>query len=629
MYGLYSNSTPQGHLHFLTEALNVAVLLCAEFCIVPPGFIAECPIARRAINRRIPYLTERIIRLPMREATLDELFIKKQRQYAPFREKYKGLFDRESQRFIKKAPQAIVSRDFVVVDGIVDSWETGLDDDYLWRELARGTSMPTLERIRRIPKQVRDDEIAVTWPAIRQEIGENIGVNPERFRLAVQHHYFGVYLKEYNLRVVTGLPFSRVNFSLGSGDLRYDYDALKDISESVGVWPLLSNMAARFILLIRHQAGFFRFRENLDLLAKISNSRSDMQRAFAIASERCKKELASSRLDPKHESVKVAPAAGIELSTEEIEKIVYRLEVVSKAALDDLYSLSQNPRNDASSFAHTSNSNEKGKKIMSDIIPPGQNRSFATIMLFVALEMERRILVDRWGLKKAYGELFWKGMRSNVQILLYSSSVMGRVPAAIHTMQALEREKPDMLIVTGIAGGFKESGCQLGDLLVASLVADLATRKIKENAEQVNSEFRPDAFAIDDRMKHFVESGEFDRGTWEQYVIKAAEWPEGRRPTIHIAPLASLDEVVASGQWINSLLAAWPKLLGVEMEAGGVCAAAKEFKIEAAVIRGVSDLADPTKSDSEWRRRAMKTAACLIEHFIDSGVIHVRDKNKP
>lgn len=49
--------------------------------------------------------------------------------------------------------------------------------------------------------------------------------------------------------------------------------------------------------------------------------------------------------------------------------------------------------------------------------------------------------------------------------------------------------------------------------------------------------------------------------------------------------------------------------LGVEMKAGGVCAAAKEFNMDVAVIRGVSDLADPRKSDSEWRRRAMKTVA--------------------
>jgi len=37
--------------------------------------------------------------------------------------------------------------------------------------------------------------------------------------------------------------------------------------------------------------------------------------------------------------------------------------------------------------------------------------------------------------------------------------------------------------------------------------------------------------------------------------------------------------------------------------------------MKAAVIRGVSDLADPSKSDTEWRRRAIKTVANLIENI--------------
>jgi nucleoside phosphorylase len=56
------------------------------------------------------------------------------------------------------------------------------------------------------------------------------------------------------------------------------------------------------------------------------------------------------------------------------------------------------------------------------------------------------------------------------------------------------------------------------------------------------------------------------------------------------------------------------------MEAGGVCAAAATFGMAPAVIRCVSDLADPSKSDDEWRRRAMKTLAHLIEN-IDFGVL--------
>lgn len=102
--------------------------------------------------------------------------------------------------------------------------------------------------------------------------------------------------------------------------------------------------------------------------------------------------------------------------------------------------------------------------------------------------------------------------------------------------------------------------------------------------------------------------------------MKDAEWPDDRRPAIRYGPVASLDEVVADAGFVDSLFQAWPKLLGIEMESGGVCAAADSFRIKAAVIRGVSDLADPSKSDNEWRRRAVKTVAHLIEN-LDFNVI--------
>jgi nucleoside phosphorylase len=51
------------------------------------------------------------------------------------------------------------------------------------------------------------------------------------------------------------------------------------------------------------------------------------------------------------------------------------------------------------------------------------------------------------------------------------------------------------------------------------------------------------------------------------------------------------------------------------MEAGGVCAAADNYKIPVAMIRAVSDKADPAKADTQWRTRGMKTIAMLIERI--------------
>jgi nucleoside phosphorylase len=177
-----------------------------------------------------------------------------------------------------------------------------------------------------------------------------------------------------------------------------------------------------------------------------------------------------------------------------------------------------------------------------------------------------------------------------------------------------------MLVVAGIAGGFAQEGVSLGDVVVAKSVADLASRKIRQHEDAVIPEFRPREYATDSRISKLFQSGNFDRAKWEQRVIEQGEWPDGRRPTIHFGTVASVDEVVSSNEWVLKLRNAWPKLLGVEMEAGGVCAAAESFGLKVGVVRGISDHSDPAKSDTEWRRRAMKAVGTVVDELIKYNV---------
>ncbi|WP_442868286.1 5'-methylthioadenosine/S-adenosylhomocysteine nucleosidase family protein [Bradyrhizobium sp. CCBAU 53415] len=85
-----------------------------------------------------------------------------------------------------------------------------------------------------------------------------------------------------------------------------------------------------------------------------------------------------------------------------------------------------------------------------------------------------------------------------------------------------------------------------------------------------------------------------------------------RRPSLHPGPLTSVDEVVSDSEWRKKLLAVNDKLLGVEMEAGGVCAAAEKFGVKVAMLRAVSDNADPSKADDQWRPIGMKALARLL-----------------
>lgn len=76
-----------------------------------------------------------------------------------------------------------------------------------------------------------------------------------------------------------------------------------------------------------------------------------------------------------------------------------------------------------------------------------------------------------------------------------------------------------------------------------------------------------------------------------------------------------MDEVVASHDWVDRIRRSTEKLLGVEMEAGGVCQAADVYRVPVAMLRAVSDNADPIKTDTTWRNRGMKTIATLLERI--------------
>jgi nucleoside phosphorylase len=193
-----------------------------------------------------------------------------------------------------------------------------------------------------------------------------------------------------------------------------------------------------------------------------------------------------------------------------------------------------------------------------------------------------------------------------VDCLLYSADEMGRVPAALATMQLLSNIAPRHIVVVGIAGGFESEGVEEGHLLIPLQIADLATRKIRQDEVGARPQFRPRAFDAGQQVIRYLNGAQFQskKADWEQAARKEGEWPRGRVPAL------------------DHLLKAWPKLKGVEMEAGGVCAAARELgNVPVTVIRGVSDLADPLKADDAWRRRSMKTLATLLEFIFRDRVI--------
>jgi nucleoside phosphorylase len=97
-------------------------------------------------------------------------------------------------------------------------------------------------------------------------------------------------------------------------------------------------------------------------------------------------------------------------------------------------------------------------------------------------------------------------------------------------------------------------------------------------------------------------------------------------PTVRFGPVASGDKVIAYGEALDSLREVWSKLIGVEMEAGGVALRALQttWKPGFFMVRGVSDLADEHKGTAtvdEWRPYACDIAAAYTIALLKSGPV--------
>lgn len=190
----------------------------------------------------------------------------------------------------------------------------------------------------------------------------------------------------------------------------------------------------------------------------------------------------------------------------------------------------------------------------------------------------------------------------------------GNNTAGILAERAIRRFSPVAVLFVGVAGALWDT--PLGDVVVATLVYAYHG-----------------GTSEDDGFKARPRSWELDHGLAQiaAHVARAPDWadPTGTdasAPQVHFGPIAA-GEVVhnsrtsAEAQWIKNT---FNDALAVEMEGAGIAQAGHLSGAATAVVRGISDRADGTKSSHEdraWQPRAAANAAAfavrLIEHLIE------------
>src|SRR5689334_10245838 len=101
IWGTFADFSEADHRRLLGAALNCACFLCEEYCVLPPVFMVLDDLVRRLLRVQSAYLDERLIRLPLRDPTLDDWVESAQVQYRGQRGWGDKVVDPNAFRFMR------------------------------------------------------------------------------------------------------------------------------------------------------------------------------------------------------------------------------------------------------------------------------------------------------------------------------------------------------------------------------------------------------------------------------------------------------------------------------------------------------------------------------------------------
>jgi nucleoside phosphorylase len=223
---------------------------------------------------------------------------------------------------------------------------------------------------------------------------------------------------------------------------------------------------------------------------------------------------------------------------------------------------------------------------------------------------------------------FSDGSTCTYSVILLCLLGMGRVEAANATKDAIHRWKPRYIILVGIAGGFVGNDATLGDILISEQIVDYELQKLRVDKVDGTDNYRPK-----DSIRYSIHRAEPRLLGAAQNII-GNDWTNGideKRPKkgnikTLFGPIATGDKVDCRGDLWKKNTDAWPKLIGIEMEAGGAASAAFQSANSPGffMIRSVSDLADADKETAnvkKWRKYACDVAASYTIALLQSGPV--------
>lgn len=237
------------------------------------------------------------------------------------------------------------------------------------------------------------------------------------------------------------------------------------------------------------------------------------------------------------------------------------------------------------------------------------------VVVLTAMNLEYVAVRDRLVSPRAHrhskGTLFDVGRlatgRSRIALGLVGK---GNISAAALAERAVEEFAPAAVMFVGVAGALWPN-VRLGDVVVASQVYAYHGATSVDTGLQA----RPRAWEIRHAAAQLAQRVDRD-GTW------ADDLHTDPRPKVHFGPIAAGEivqdsAVSAQATWIRQH---YNDALAIEMEAAGAAQAAHLNDVTVVVVRGISDRADGTKTETDgenWQPRAAAHAAAFAVALAD------------
>lgn len=197
-----------------------------------------------------------------------------------------------------------------------------------------------------------------------------------------------------------------------------------------------------------------------------------------------------------------------------------------------------------------------------------------------------------------------------VQVVTSCASRMGSVSAALLTAKLINHFRPRFIAMPGICAGVKGKA-NIGDVVLFDPVWEWPSGKLSDGEGGTYLQPSPHQIPISEFVVARAEQMRNDKTLWTSIRGSWAATPPDNTLNLIIGPGASGSAVVADSMVIGTIQQQHRKLTAVEMEAYGICAAARfstSPKPTVIIMKAVCDFADETKSNV-WQAYACHTSA--------------------